>query len=307
MAFPSGTKVTPVDPFEEIAHDHDSTLPSHRLGSCWIPAMAASSPSPRRSTFETDGFVVVRQFLDSAAFEELRQELNRYITKVVPTLPDGDAFYHDRSRPETLKQMSRIENDPYFAQYIHHPAWKALAEELLGEAAACQGSEWFNKPPATDHPTPPHQDNYYFCLAPPQVLTMWLALDSVDEENGCLRYLPGSHREGLRPHGRTRTLGFSQGIFEYTDADRAREVHVVAQPNDLLIHHGNTIHRADPNLSATRHRRSFALVFRGASARRDDSAFQKYLASSTAQQESLGVKTAGFASSMPSAGSATSK
>jgi phytanoyl-CoA hydroxylase len=256
-------------------------------------AAASSSLASRRSTFETDGFVVVRQFLNPGDFAELQRELNRYITLVVPTLPEGDAFYHDRARPETLKQMSRIENDPFFSAYIRHPAWQSLAEELLGESATCQGSEWFNKPPGTDHPTPPHQDNYYFCLQPPQVLTMWLALDSVDEENGCLRYIPGSHREGLRPHGRTRTLGFSQGISGYSAADHAREVGVLAQPNDLLVHHGNTIHRADPNTSTTRHRRSFALVFRGASARRDDAAFQKYLASSTAQQESLGVKTTG--------------
>jgi phytanoyl-CoA hydroxylase len=121
---------------------------------------------------------------------------------------------------------------------------------------------------------------------------MWLALDTVDEENGCLRYIPGSHREGLRPHGRTRTLGFSQGIVDYSEADRAREIPILAQPNDLLIHHGNTIHRAEPNNSPTRHRRSFALVFRGASARRDDVAFHKYLDSSTAQQEALGVKNA---------------
>ncbi|MFN6103471.1 MAG: phytanoyl-CoA dioxygenase family protein [Planctomycetaceae bacterium] len=255
-------------------------------------AAPAAALASRRAEFQNEGYVVVRQFLSAADFGELQDELHRYVTQVVPHLPEGDAFYHDRSRPETLKQMSRIENDPFFAQYIQHPAWRNLAEELLGEPATCQGTEWFNKPPATDHPTPPHQDNYYFCLQPPQVLTMWLALDTVDEENGCLRYIPGSHREGLRPHGRTRTLGFSQGIVDYSEADRAREIPILAQPNDLLIHHGNTIHRAEPNNSPTRHRRSFALVFRGASARRDDVAFHKYLDSSTAQQEALGVKNA---------------
>ena len=62
--------------------------------------------------------------------------------------------------------------------------------------ATCQEPEWFNKPPGTDSPTPPHQDNYYFSLKPPNVLTIWLALDPVDDENGCLRYVAGSHRDG---------------------------------------------------------------------------------------------------------------
>ena len=89
--------------------------------------------------------------------------------------------------------------------------------------------EWFNKPPGTDSPTPPHQDNYYFCLRPPSVLTIWLALDPVDEENGCLRYVAGSHRQGIRAHARSNILGFSQGISDYGDEDRAREVVVRLQ------------------------------------------------------------------------------
>jgi phytanoyl-CoA hydroxylase len=121
-------------------------------------AAPTAALASRRAEFQNEGYVVVRQFLSAADFAELQDELHRYVTQVVPHLPEGDAFYHDRSRPETLKQMSRIENDPFFAQYIQHPAWRNLAEELLGEPATCQGTEWFNKPPATDHPPPPPQD-----------------------------------------------------------------------------------------------------------------------------------------------------
>ena len=56
----------------------------------------------------------------------------------------------------------------------------------------------------------------------------------VDEENGCVRYLPGSHREGMRPHRRTNVLGFSQGMSNYGTEDCAREVPVCAEPGDLF-------------------------------------------------------------------------
>jgi phytanoyl-CoA hydroxylase len=242
-----------------------------------------------RRAYETDGFVVVRQFLPTSAFNDLCSALDRYIAEVVPSLPPSDAFYVDRTRPETLKQLTRMEQSPHFAADVQHPAWRTLAESLLCEPVEHMGCEWFNKPAGTRHVTPPHQDNWYFCLDLPHVLTMWLALDEVDEENGCLRYVRGSHRHPLRPHRRTQTLGFSQGIFDYGDTDRADEVAVTCRPNDLLIHHGNTIHHADANVSAVRQRRSFAMVFRGVSARRDEAAFQRYLASSQAQQESLGA------------------
>lgn len=245
-----------------------------------------------RTEFETNGFTTIRGFLPPEELLLLRSELDRYIRDVVPGLPDGDAFYEDRSRPDTLKQLHRIERDKFFADYLNHPRWKSAAEAMLGEPAATpKGAEWFNKPPRTKHITPPHQDNYYFCLSPPRVLTMWLALDEVNEENGCLRYVLGSHRHPIRPHSRTSTLGFSQGISDYTAADHEREIAVPAAPGDVLIHHGNTIHRADFNRSSTRHRRSFGMVFQAASCVRDEDAFQRYLQSSKAQHQSLGLKT----------------
>lgn len=244
-----------------------------------------------QSQYDSDGYVVIRQLLPAGDFALLTQNLERYIREVVPGLPDADAFYDNRSRPETLKQLQHMDCDPFFADYPNHPVWKGVAERLLGEEARGQGTEWFNKPPRTNHATPPHQDNYYFCLTPPQVLTMWLALDPVDEENGCLRYVPGSHRRGVRPHGRTQTLGFSQGITDYGPEDYAHEVPIILQPGDVVIHHGNTIHRADANRSATRHRRSFALVFKGVSCRRDEEAFARYRAAAQAQHTAMGLKT----------------
>jgi phytanoyl-CoA hydroxylase len=243
-----------------------------------------------KQAYDRDGFLVVRQLLSAAEFDELCQNLERYIRDVVPTLPDGDAFYEDRRRPETLKQLQRIQQDPYFGRYLHHPKWTRLAASLLGEPIQVEGAEWFNKPPGTNHITPPHQDNFYFCYEPPQVLTLWMALDAVDEENGCLRYVPGSHRSGIRPHQRTKTLGFSQGISDYGDDDRAHEQPILLQPGDVTIHHGNTIHRADANRSATRQRRSFALVVRGVSARRDPVAFARYASAAKAQREEFGLK-----------------
>jgi len=90
---------------------------------------------------------------------------------------------------------------------------------------------------------------------------------------------------------RTRILGFSQGITDYSPDDFTREVAVPHQPGDAVAHHGMTIHRADANMSATRQRRSFAMVFRGASCQRDKITFARYLASAREQHEDMGLKT----------------
>jgi phytanoyl-CoA hydroxylase len=241
--------------------------------------------------YDRDGFVVVRELLPEEQFSGLRRELDRYIAEVVPRLPDSDAFYIDKSRPESLKQLQRMQGDPYFLAYARHPVWNELARVLVGEAVEAQTPEWFNKPPGFASPTPPHQDNYYVNLSPPHVVTIWLALDRVDEENGCLRYVRGSQLRGVRPHGRSNVLGFSQGITDYGPADIEREVTVPLQPGDAVAHHGNTIHRADPNNSSSRQRRSFAMVFRGLTCRRDEAAFARYLDGLKSQHEQLGLAT----------------
>ncbi|MBB75838.1 MAG: phytanoyl-CoA dioxygenase [Planctomycetaceae bacterium] len=240
-----------------------------------------------RLTLQRDGFVVLRQFLSPPELQELADLLDTYIRTTVPGLPDSSAFYHDRQRPETLKQMQHFQQAPTLTNYPLRPQWMEMATGLLGESAVSMGPEWFNKPPGVEHPTPPHQDNFYFKLSPPQVITAWLALDPTDEANGCLRYVPGSHQLGLRPHAATQVLGFSQGITDYRSDDADCEVAVALQPGDLAVHHGETIHLADANHSATRQRRAFAMVYRGVSAQLDGEAKQQH-------QDEVNRQHAGF-------------
>jgi ectoine hydroxylase-related dioxygenase (phytanoyl-CoA dioxygenase family) len=241
-----------------------------------------------KAQYDRDGYVIVRELLPPADFTELRENLDRYVREVVPNLPETDAFYDvDRSRPETLRQLHRMDQDPYFAAYVRNPIWVSLAEALVGEKVSALAPEWFNKPPGSVKGTPPHQDNYYFCFDPPHVLTIWMAMDAVDDENACMRFLPGSHREGVRPHARSQIMGFSQHVSDYGPQDTAREVPIHMQPGDVSVHHGNLIHLAGANRSTTRHRRAFAIVFRGESCRRDEAAYQRYLSAAKAHQEAL--------------------
>lgn len=244
-----------------------------------------------KPAFDAEGFVVIRDLLPHAEFAELNAQLERYIREVVPTLEDAHAFYVDRSRPETLKQLQHMGIDPYFRDYRRNPRWLELAETLLGESVEAMEPEWFNKPPGTSHPTPPHQDNFYFNLIPPNVLTIWLALDSVDDNNGCLHYVRGSHQRGVRPHGPSHIVGFSQGITDFGAEDETQEVRVHLAPGDAVAHWGNTIHRAQPNRTLDRHRRAFAMVFRGVSCRRDEAGYARYLQALKAQHETLGLKS----------------
>lgn len=230
-----------------------------------------------RDQFDELGFVAYRAFLSTHEVERLHSEIARYIRDLVPRIPPSDVFYEDRNDHSTLKQMTRMfQHCPFFSQLLECSPFANLAAELLGAAAVPKNLQYFNKPPTASTPTPPHQDGCYFMLEPNHALTMWLALDPVDESNGCVRYVPGSHKRGMRPHTGTEVLGFSQGIADYTESDLAAETPMPAEPGDLLVHHSLTIHRADANRSANS-RRSLGFIYYSANAREDSEAHAAYL------------------------------
>lgn len=229
-------------------------------------------------SYASDGYVLIRDFVVGEAFDELLANVDRFIADVVPSMPPEHVFYEDKDDPTTLKQLQQMASyDPWFHEQFTNGPFCKIAEVLLGAPAVPRNLQYFNKPPGVGQPTPPHQDGYYFMLQPCEALTMWLALEEADEETGCVRYVRGSHKLGMREHRRTQTLGFSQGIVDYPTAhDSANEMPCPAHPGDLLAHDAMTIHRADANRSARRSRRALGFIYYGERAREDKLAHEAY-------------------------------
>ena len=215
-----------------------------------------------KAEFDQTGFVCLPKFVSEADFLELDERTTDFISNQVPYLPRESVFYDDLENISSLKQIQKLyEFDDYFCQMMFASKFERLASFLLAADVKGVNMQYFNKPSESSKPTPAHQDGFYFMLEPNEAVTMWLTLDPTDEENGGVRYLPGSHLEGLRKHTMTETLGFSQGIEDYSDSDFGSEVCLDLQPGDLLVHHALTVHRADRNKSHTRSRRAIGLIY----------------------------------------------
>ncbi len=231
-----------------------------------------------KADYDRDGFVALPGFVSGHALTAIEENLQRFIQDRVPTLPREHAFYEDKDNPDTLKQLQNLqEYDPFFGALMADGSFHALAECVLGGPVVAENLQYFNKPPRIGKPTPPHQDGYYFMLDPCEAVTMWFALDDVDEENGCVHYVRGSHKDGMQPHGRTDTLGFSQGLTDTSCCDvKDCDVACPAQPGDLLAHDSLTIHWASGNDSPTRTRRALGFVYFSEAARVDEEAHEAY-------------------------------
>ena len=226
--------------------------------------------------FERDGFVVVRDYLSSKEATEVNSQITRFIDEVLPTAPDSTAFYESKDNPESIMRLSDLGTlDSFFETFFQTERFSNLASFLLSDDVVPTGSQWFNKPARVGGITPPHQDGFYFMLEPNEAVTLWIALDDIDEQNGCIRYVRGSQKLGMRPHRPSAIVGFSQGILDYSDADRELEVAIHAKPGDLIAHHSMIIHRADANQS-DRRRAGLGLVYFAAQAKKDEERAEQY-------------------------------
>jgi phytanoyl-CoA hydroxylase len=224
-----------------------------------------------KKEFQDNGYVLIPGFLSDVEVKEIKQNFDRVIADVVPKMPANNVFYEGAASPETLKQLIDIHvQDAFFLNVLSNSKFKEIAEFLLDDEVIGKNLEYFNKPAKIGKPTPPHQDGYYFMLNPSVAVTMWMALEPADEENGSVKYVRGSHLTGMRPHGRTQTLGFSQGITDFgTAQDQNDLVNIPANPGDLLIHHSLTVHLAGANKSENRSRKALGLIYFGKSAKED--------------------------------------
>jgi phytanoyl-CoA hydroxylase len=231
-----------------------------------------------KTDFDRDGFAVIRGFYAPREAQDLFEQVERYLARIVPTLPDEAVFYEDKQKPETMMRLERMEkHDPFFDGMRREERYTGLASTLLDDAAVPQQAEVFAKAPRIGKPTPPHQDGNYFMLVPNEALTFWLPIESVDEENGCVRYVRGSHRRGMRHHELSGVFGFSLGITDYGAEDEKLETAVCLESGDVVIHHGMTIHRTDAN-PTDRLRRAIGLVYYAGRARTDEAAAKQHQA-----------------------------
>lgn len=233
--------------------------------------------SKLQSEFLNNGFIFFPGFLQEDEIKMVQGKIKYFIRDKLSQIPPEQVYYEDINDKSTLKQLQQLyEYDPFFYEMIFGSRFEQLASILLEDKVVGKNIQYFNKPPKIGQGTPPHQDGYYFMLEPNEAVTMWMALEDVDEENGCVRYVLGSHKLGMRPHGNTGTLGFSKGIADFGPDDIQQEVFFPTKAGDLLVHHSLTIHRADANQSDNRSRKAMGFIYYAERAKEDAAAHKAY-------------------------------
>ena len=135
-----------------------------------------------------------------------------------------------------------------------HPALLDAVEDLLGPDILLWDSAYVIKEPGASGHVSWHQDLTYWGLDSDQMVTAWIAITPSRPESGCMRYLPGSHLQGRRPHLDTHAednlLHRGQDASAGVDEQAVRDIPL--RPGQASLHHGWVLHASGPNTSAER-------------------------------------------------------
>lgn len=214
--------------------------------------------------FEENGYVSNIKLLEDWQVEILKSELDQIMD---PAHLANDLFYefhtNESSDPNAVlfHALGAWRLTAGFHDVLWNPAFVMAASQLLGNSAVrFWHDQLFCKPARHGGVVAWHQDySYWTRTVPMQHLTCWTGLDDATWENGCLYYIPKSHRWGLLD--KPELAGDMEGIMAYlTEEQKAefRPVPIELKQGYASFHHPLMVHGSYKNES-DRARRAFVL------------------------------------------------
>jgi hypothetical protein len=134
-----------------------------------------------------------------------------------------------------------------------HPVVLDLVEDVIGPDILVHTSTMFWKDARDPAFVSWHQDAHYLGLDAPRLVTAWVALSDSTVENGCMRVIPGTHRQRLEHDTRPRPDNLvTSGLQVRGEVDESKAVDFVLRAGQASLHHADLLHGSRPNRSDTR-------------------------------------------------------
>jgi len=207
--------------------------------------------------YQSQGYVIPRYRLEPELLKSLQEALNTLIADNPGVRPEKLVSAHIEGRNDEGVNGSRR-----FLELAMHQPIVDLVAQIIGPDIILWGCHVFCKPASEGFETPWHQDGHYWPIRPLATCTVWVALEPSTTENGCLRVIPGSHRNHQlheHLHEDRQDLVLNQRMAEGT-FDEAEAVDLELQPGQMSMHDVYMIHGAKANTS-TQRRTGVALRF----------------------------------------------
>jgi len=217
--------------------------------------------------FHEQGFLSIPRITSPEEVTALRATLSRLFAEKAGW-NEGAQFdlvsAADDADDTTLTQIIQPVNyAPDLRDTLFRANAASIAEQLLGPEATASFEHSILKSAAKGSPTPWHQDEAYRTsdAFDYEQISVWMPLQDAVEAQGCLQYIPGSHRRGILPHRRVNDDPKVHSIeCEPDEFDISDAVACPLPAGGAVIHAGRILHCAGPNNTETP-RLAYTLAF----------------------------------------------
>ena len=194
--------------------------------------------------FRRNGFAGPFRAMNADEARQYRGKFEAYETEIGRRVTEGDPKC--RLKTHTLL--------PWVGDLVRHPRILDTMEAVLGPDILCWTCTWFVKDARTEALTVWHQDAAYFGLRPHLHVTAWLALSEASEEAGCMRFVPGTNRNGLMRHVANAVPNSINSGGQRTERDfpLGDGVPVPLSPGEFSLHHTLAVHASGANRTGER-------------------------------------------------------
>ena len=193
--------------------------------------------------FNETGYLTTLPGLSAADVGGLRQYLDWLIEEVVSA--------DDRRNSYSINQYHQVSGRLW--DLIHTPIFVDYVSDILGPESVCWSTHLFCKLPGDRMEVPLHQDANYWPFTPTKSVTIWLAIDDVDENNAAMRFVPRSHLEGDLAHAELPLDGSVVLNRRVVEHERYDDVALnELQAGEVSLHTDLLLHGSPANLSSRR-------------------------------------------------------
>ena len=217
--------------------------------------------------YEEQGYLTGVKMFDEAQVEWLRAELSELMN---PQHPARELWYefHSNESADPSRVLFHALGAWRIARGFHdllwNPRFTVPASQLLGGAVRFWHDQLFCKPARHGGVVAWHQDYSYWTRTTPLAhLTCWAGLDDSTRENGCVRYVPGSHRwPDLPITGLAGDMDAIQSVLTDEQKAKFKPVPIELKAGEASFHHPRMIHGSYANSTDRPRRATVINVFR---------------------------------------------
>lgn len=217
--------------------------------------------------FHENGYLSGIPILNDEQIETLREELRQIQD---PAHPAHSLFYefnsNESKNPETVlfHALGAWRITPGMHDILWNPAFTVPASQLLGGAVRFWHDQLFCKPAHHGGVVAWHQDYSYWTRTQPMAhLTCWIGLDDSTRDNGCLCYIPGSHKWQLLPiTGLAGDMESIKTVLTDEQREQFKPVFIEMKKGEAAFHHPLMVHGSYENRTPHARRAVVINVFR---------------------------------------------